>query len=549
MERIYYASIIGLLAHERTNFPPSLPTNPGPCPISLSSTPVFNRSTLNTAEATVIAGGGGVGIGSGLDRYLTPSLQAVFTGSAFSGGSRLRGGFQGGKGASRMVKAKDSSLSSASLLNEENAPWRIFITGGGMNTSTNIFYWDNQFGSQLLFLLEPETYARQVLLWLGGLDEFGAPSYLSFWGYDYASQRGVGNYYSTNLFTLLELIHAYLRVTGDFEFLNTSLTLGPYPNGTYSNQTVYEISLNMAEHWRSMNSSGYLGDFGLAPNLLECVPSYIHYVAGPNAGNSWMAQAMSSIAESWAGDIPRAQSLAKDASSIAEDVIGRLYIQGRGYWGALQPNSSIIPVQHVMDYVYTTRYLGVEGGQTGGRVGPGRIPTLAASEMASWLKSNLLVPHWMRALSPSDPAAPLSNRSDHGPSGSYIGWPALTIKSLHAQGDTAGALGFLNDTLFSSTLGPYGQAIEVRPPGDPYKPMDVTLYNAMVSHSLADSIMDVAFGFVLPLVFPNQHTPTVSPLVDADKPRGFSGTLWGVHWNGTLWNVVSSSTGLALTPV
>jgi hypothetical protein len=57
--------------------------------------------------------------------------------------------------------------------------------------------------SRASFRREPETYARQILLWMGSVDEAGVPSYLSFWGYDYASRRGVGNYYSTNLFTLL----------------------------------------------------------------------------------------------------------------------------------------------------------------------------------------------------------------------------------------------------------------------------------------------------------------------------------------------------------
>ena len=72
----------------------------------------------------------------------------------------------------------------------------------------------------------------------------------------------------------------------------------------------------------------------------------------------------------------------------------------------------------VMDYTYVSLYLGVEGpGQAG------YISAAVAEEMAAFVKQSLLVPHWMRALSLTDPAAPLSNRSDHGPSGSYIGWP------------------------------------------------------------------------------------------------------------------------------
>lgn len=411
-----------------------------------------------------------------------------------------------------------------------------------MNTSTNIFTWDNQYGAQMLLLLEPETFARQILLWMGSVDEAGVPSYLSFWGYDYASRRGVGNYYSTNLFTLLELINAYCTTTGDYAFLNTTLTI-PYPNGTLTTPTLYQLSVAMAQHWQGMNPKGHLGDYGLAPNLLECVPSYIHYVAGPNAGNAWMSHVMAGVAQAW-GDVALAQELQTQATDIASDVVDTLYAPGGvGYWVALQPNGSTPTVQHVMDFVYTTRYLGVTGGKSGGGVAPGVITPSMASQMVSFFTAQLQAPYWMRALSLSDPAAPLSNRSDHGPSGSYIGWPALSIKALHALGRTDAALGFLNSTLFGSTLGPYGQAIELNAPGYPYKPMDVTLYNAMVSCAFADAIMQVAFGWVLPPVLPGQ-TPPPTPLENPGESRGFNGVMSGVEWNGGLWDVVSNSSGL-----
>ena len=506
MERIYYSSIISLLANERTNFPPSLPSHPGACPVSPAVSAPFVRSSSSNSSA----GAAACSSGSTLDRYIPHDLACAITGVGYSGGTRkgLRGGYRGGEGASTRLRAGSSPLQAASLLEEEDAPWRMFMTGGGLNSTTNIFLWDNHYGAQLLLLLEPETFARQLLLWMGSVDETGQPSYLAYWGYDYASRRGVGNYYSTNLFTLLELIHAYLRVTGDSAFLSTTLSIGPFPNGTFAQRTVYSLALDMAQYWRTQNPQGYLQDFGLAPNLLECVPSYIHYVAGPNAGNAWMAAAMSTIAGAWAGDAATAAALASDAAGIASAVLSQLYIPGEGYWRALQPNGTTNTVQHVMDYTLVTRFLGVQGGVSGGRVSPGLIPATQAGEMAAWVQANLLVPHWMRALALSDPAAPLSNRSDHGPYGSYIGWPALTIKALHSQGQTLTALSFLNDTLFSATLGPYGQAIQVRPPGDPYKPMDVTLYNVRpcVASAIALPLAPVAIPPTLTLPTPYSHS-------------------------------------------
>lgn len=116
------------------------------------------------------------------------------------------------------------------------------------------------------------------------------------------------------------------------------------------------------------------------------------------------------------------------------------------------------------------------------------------------------------------------------------------------MGDHAGALAFLEGTLPVATLGPYGQAVEVRPPGDPYKPMDVTLYNEAVSGSMAQAALSVLFGFAPPLQLPGAPPPPDGPLVDAAAPRGVNGTLRGVMWKGATWDVVSGPAGLALVP-
>ena len=96
MERIYYASVIGLLAMERTNFPPAMPDSPGPCPVSLAASGAFNRSSaaalqellqLQLQTPAQEAGAQQRGAGSGMDRYISPQLAQLFTGSAYSGGA------------------------------------------------------------------------------------------------------------------------------------------------------------------------------------------------------------------------------------------------------------------------------------------------------------------------------------------------------------------------------------------------------------------------------------------------------------------------------
>ena len=91
----------------------------------------------------------------------------------------------------------------------------------------------------ILALLEPLTLARQLLLWTSSVDEDSDEvSQWSFWGYDYAAQRGVGNYYAMNDATLFDVLLSYLRVSGDTPFLNTSYLVGPFANGSFATTTV-----------------------------------------------------------------------------------------------------------------------------------------------------------------------------------------------------------------------------------------------------------------------------------------------------------------------
>ena len=154
--------------------------------------------------------------------------------------------------------------------------------------------------------------------------------------------------------------------------------------------------------------------------------------------------------------LPASPSLRDDAASIAASILDLLYVPPNGsafsggYFSALYPNGTLqarveegnkgregrvlhsctLPshrpclqgVRHVMDYVYVTQFLGVNrssSSSSGGR--PAYIPPGVAAEMGAFVARELLALPWMRALSLRDPAAPFSNRSDHGPSGAYLG--------------------------------------------------------------------------------------------------------------------------------
>jgi hypothetical protein len=534
-ERIYYHSIASLLALERTNYPVALPAGNPDCLRAKNASVEWSRDD-NESWQDVVAS-------TGLARYMQPNAAGRIPrvrGVAFSGGGDSAD-FAGGAGGSGLL-ARGGIVSPKALLSEGGAPWRMFMTGGGMNSTTNTFLWDNQYSAQLLAMLEPLTLSRQLLLWTSSVDPDSLElSQWSFWGYDYASQRGVGNYYSTNDVTLFSLIDAYVRASGDWAFFNVSYEVGPYPNGTVFATTVYDTALALAGHWRASayNASDFLADYGLAANLLECVPSYIHRVASLNAGNAFMASTLAPVAAA-RGDARLAAALRADAASIAAAVMRRLYVAGAGFFRAEYPNGTAAAVRHVMDYVYVVEWLGAALGAR------------EADEMAAFVARELIAPPWMRALSLRDPAAPASNRSDHGPSGAYIGWPALTVRALARRGTPAAfadAKRFLDQTLFGATLGAYGQAIEIRPPGAPYKPFDVTLYNCLCAAAFADTVMQSFFGWTPPMVLPGEPAPAPdAALRFPHVPRGIAGSMTGVRFLGKEWTVQSDDNGLSILP-
>merc|ERR1711920_896155 len=89
------------------------------------------------------------------------------------------------------------------------------------------------------------------------------------------------------------------------------------------------------------------------------------------------------------------------------------------------------------------------------------------SEMVDFFMRELRTPHWMRALSLSDPMAedPKTLRDDHGWTGAYSAWPALSAQSLamlHDKFDTV--VDYLRSLAVAlDTLGPFGQAAWVPP--------------------------------------------------------------------------------------
>ena len=83
--------------------------------------------------------------------------------------------------------------------------------------------------------------------------------------------------------------------------------------------------------------------------------------------------------------------------------------------------------------------------------------------MRHFFASELQRPHWMVALSAKDPIArqPGTKRDDHGWTGAYNAWPALSFEALAKLGHGSGAglrdaMTFLQSTVAVTHNGPYG---------------------------------------------------------------------------------------------
>jgi hypothetical protein len=67
----------------------------------------------------------------------------------------------------------------------------------------------------------------------------------------------------------------------------------------------------------------------------------------------------------------------------------------------------------------------------------------------------------MRALAPDDPAAPFSNRPDHGAAGAFCAWPGVTAYGLAKLGRKDLAAALLSVVHESASGGLWGQAMEI----------------------------------------------------------------------------------------
>lgn len=349
-----------------------------------------------------------------------------------------------------------------------------YLTLGGRVLPTLSFPWDTSLTSLSLALLDPEALRRLIETW------FVRPMHEHL-ATDYVSGQAVGPWYAVNDMAIVRCAQNYLRVTGDFAWLDKKIGDG----------TALDHLISHATYWKKLDKEGHgLADYGKIENLLEVVSTYLHETAGMNAGNVSSMRFVADLLERRA-DSSRASHLRAEAAELARRINQRLYVDGKGWWKCGQPDGSFVEVRHCYDFLSVLDNMNED------------LSDAQRREMSRFFWDQLYSPHWMRALSPDDVDATWNIRPDHSWLGAYAAWPPMTAKGLYKTDASPRVAGWLRNLAKAGNQGPIGQAHFVEgifplEHGAAYKcPTDSPYINdwcCISGGGFADLVIDTIFG-------------------------------------------------------
>ncbi len=354
-----------------------------------------------------------------------------------------------------------------------------YLTLGGRVLPTLSFPWDTSLTSLSLALLDPEALRRLVENWF-------AQDMHQHLATDYITGDAVGYWYGVNDMAIVRCAQNYLRVTGDFAWLDQHV----------GDHTVLEHLVSHATYWKQLNKNGHgLGDYGKIENLLEVVSTYLHETAGMNAGNVSSMRFVADLLDR-RGDSSRASQLRGEARELAQRINQKLYVAGKGWWKCGQPDGSFVEVRHCYDFLSVLDNMSEDLSDT------------QKQEMNRFFWEELHSEYWMRALSPNDPDATWNIRPDHSWLGAYAAWPPATAKGLYKTDPSPRPTAWLRNLSKATNQGPIGQAHFVESvfplergaaykcPGDPPYIND---WCCIAGGGFTDLVIDTIFGADLTL--------------------------------------------------
>jgi hypothetical protein len=230
------------------------------------------------------------------------------------------------------------------------------------------------------------------------------------------------------------------------------------------------------------------------------------------------------------GNADRAKELRDAAKKLLPAVLS-LSKPGDGSWYGLHDDGQRVELRHCVDYIYVGNALADE-----------LIPD-KRREMTDFVKRELLMPHWMRAMSLKDAAAAISDRPDHGPMGAYDSWPALTVGAMWRLGYPEDAFGFYCRTAEVTKEGPFAQAREFYGPRRDQSNAPVRIAEragcmkeCICGAAFANVAVDTFFGFA-----PSLDRKTL--LADPQTSRPFVGKLMNVSAGGEKFTITANQRG------
>lgn len=354
-----------------------------------------------------------------------------------------------------------------------------YVTLGGRVHPTLSFPWDTSLTALSLSLLDPEALRRLMERWF-------AIDLHRCLATDYVSGQGVGPWYGVNDMAVVRCAREYLRVTGNFAWLNTVI----------EERKVLDHLAEHAGYWKRLDKDGHgLGDYGSVENLSEVISTYQHEVAGMNAGSVSSLRFVANLMER-AGNSRRAAALRTEAMELARRINQKLYVEGKGWWRCGQPDGSFNEVRFCYDFLSVFDNMAEDLSET------------QMQEMSAFFWRELHSRYWMHALSPEDADATWNPRPDHSWLGAYAGWPPMSAKALYKTDPAARVAAWLKNLSKVVNQGPVGQAhfAETVFPlehGAAYKcPTDAPYYNdwcCISGGAFTDLVIDTIFGANLTL--------------------------------------------------
>jgi len=349
-----------------------------------------------------------------------------------------------------------------------------YITLGGHVLPTLSFPWDTSLTSLSLALLDPAALRRLVENWfIQDMHQHLAT--------DYVTAEAVGPWYGVNDMAIVRCAENYLRVTGDFAWLDKKV----------GERSALEHLVAHATYWKELDKLGHgFGDYGKIENLLEVVSTYLHETAGMNAGNVSSMRFVADLLEH-RGQSARASQLRMEATELAQRINQKLYVAGKGWWKCGQPDGSFVEVRHCYDFLAVLDNMAAD------------LSPSQKEEMGRFFWDELHSEYWMRALSPNDVDATWNIRPDHSWLGAYAAWPPATAKGLYKVDRSERVTAWVKNLAKAGNQGPIGQAhfVETVFPledGSAYKcPNDPPYINdwcCIAGGGFTDLVIDTIFG-------------------------------------------------------